>query len=186
MGLIPDKTKQAWRKNAKARGVSELHDLLEFREILLENNVNGKPRHPIGQLYAEAAESMLLAQNTLERKMRTIRAYTAEQLNGWISGGLSFDHIENANDFQEYPPAELLNAAIELGAQNGNKPMTVEEMITLASGGIPPKQTSVKVAKAFEYLRKVPYWLGLTDELKDEFLSDVETLWQKWQKRIAK
>lgn len=186
MGIIPEQTKRAWHRNAKARNTDELSDLLEFRDILIENTVSGKPRHPIGQLYAEAAESMLLAQNTLERKMRTIREYTAKQLNGWIGGGLSFDHIENANDFQEYPPAVLLHAAIELGARNGNKPMTVAEMITFANGGEPPKQTDAKVTKAFDYLRKIPYWLGLTDEWKDEFLSDVETLWQKWQKRIAK
>lgn len=185
MSLIPESRKREWRRSAHKRDSLDLNNLLDFRDLLEENAVNGLPRHPIGELYAEAAEAMGYAKNTLERKIREIREYPADKLQGWLNDGLSFDHIEKANDYQNYPPAELLDKAVELGAKEGDKPMTVEEMITLANGGKSPKETSARVTKAFGYLRKVPYWLGLSDEWTDEFLSDIDALWSKWQKRIS-
>lgn len=180
MSLIPDELIKSFRSNAHRRDCYELNSLIAFRDYLAENMANGKPRLPVGELYAEAAEAMGYSQNTLERKIRTIRNYDAEVLQNWINSGLSMDHIENANSFQNFPPSALLDLAV--GA-NGDKPATVEEMCALA-GGKSPSPAMAKVNRAWDFVRKIPHWLGLGEDVRAEFLSDIEALWKKWQGKL--
>ena len=177
MSLIPEALLKSFRSNAHKMNCYELNSLIAFRDYLTENMANGKPRFPIGELYAEAAEAMGYAVNTLERKIRTIREYDARVLQGWIDAGLSMDHIENANQFQKFPPASLLDLAVDAGE---GKPATVEQMIALANGGKPLPPAAARVNRAWDFIRKVPYWLKLPEAVRDEFLADVEQLRQKW------
>ena len=178
MTLLPASFLRDCRTAAHKRDVIDLNLLLAFRDILEENKGrDGKPKHPIGQLYAEFAENYMRSQNTLERKMRAIREYPADKLQGWLNAGISFDHFENANDFQNFPPAALLDLAMDAGE---GKPATVEQMISLANGGKPPSPAESKINRAWDFIRKIPHWIGLSDAMKDEFLADVEQLRLKW------
>lgn len=135
MTIIPIETLTRWTKESSARAVSKLANLLELREILIENTVKGKSRNSVSQIYSEAAKALGYSKNTLERNIRIIREYEDEKLVYWIVSGLSFDHIEAANFYQtsDKPAVWLLDRAIDPGNETGNI-MTVDELTIFANG----------------------------------------------------
>ena len=129
--IIPAELLARWREHTKKRNLNKLCDLIDFRDFLLENDHNGTP---IGLIYKEAAAAMGYSDNTLQRNVRIIRSYPSEQLLKWIHAGLSFDHLEMANFYQDAtkPAAWLLDKAVDPGNAEG-KVMTVDELILFAN-----------------------------------------------------
>ena len=129
--IIPAELLARWSSHTKKRNLSKMCDLIDLRDFLQENGHNGTP---IGLIYKEAATAMSYSKNTLERNIRIIRSYPSEKLYEWIKAGLSFDHIEASNFYQDEtkPAAWLLDKAIDLGNAEGNV-MTVDELIIFAN-----------------------------------------------------
>jgi len=136
MTIIPTATLTKWRAAASRSAMVKLTNLCEFRDILTENMEGGKARHPIMQLYDEAAKAMLISVETLRHDIADIRNYTEYQMTVWIMNRVSFDHIRTANELAEIAhktPVELLDAAIDPGNANGDT-MTVKELQAYALG----------------------------------------------------
>ena len=135
MTHIPAALIAKWRRNATGRALSKLENLLEYRDVLDENN----KKVPVETLEREAAAAMLVSVSHLRHAVGTIREYSEAQLRAWILKGVSFDHIARANSLSvNVPgapdPAGILDLAIVVGGENG-KTMTVEEMTLLIVGG---------------------------------------------------
>jgi hypothetical protein len=152
LSVIPAELLARWREHAKKRNLSKLCDIIDFRDFLLENDHNGTP---IGLIYKEAAAAMGYSDNTLQRNVRIIRSYPSEQLLKWIHAGLSFDHLEMANFYQDEkkPAAWLLDKAIDPGNADGSI-MTVDELILFANSE--KKYTEI-------FIRAKNMWTRLVD-----------------------
>lgn len=117
---------------AKAGSLGELESLLEFRELMDEWKAEGV----LMQAYKEWADGMMIARDTLRRRVATIRNYSADDLIRWIAGGVGFEHMETANmlaDVAKKTPKQLINEALDLGDENG-KVMTVDQLTAHALG----------------------------------------------------
>lgn len=120
------------QKRAKVGALGELESLLEFRELMDEWKAEGV----LMQAYKEWADGMMIARDTLRRRIATIRNYSADDLCRWIEGGVGFEHMETANmlaDVAKKTPKQLINEALDLGDENG-KVMTVDQLTAHALG----------------------------------------------------
>lgn len=130
--LLPKERREKTRTRARLGALGELESLLEFRTDMDDWKAEGR----LMQAYAEQAEDMSIAKDTLRRKMATIRAYSADSLTYWIENGVSFEHMDMANVLQDKarkPAKRLLDECITLGSAHG-KVMTVDELTSFALG----------------------------------------------------
>jgi len=130
--LIPHSRREETRLRAKQGALGELESLLQFREDMDDWKAEGR----LMQAYAEQAADMMIAKDTLRRKIATIRNYSAENLVRWITNGVSFEHMETANTLYEMAkktPEQLLNECIELCDGQG-RVLTVDQLTAHALG----------------------------------------------------
>ena len=135
--IIPTGMKQRWTTRARRGTLSTLKSLLEFRELVPEY----RAENCLMQAYKEAAEAMLISDETLRDLMGKIREYPAEKLVYWINNGVVFDHMEKAGLVAELSgrtPAALLDEAVTVGNEKG-KTMTADEMVSFALGVVSTK-----------------------------------------------
>lgn len=156
--LIPadfgEKLQGLARKATKAK----LQLLLEIRDFAEENyekiEVTGWQN-----FYKEVSLWTNYSWHSIDKGLDTIRSYETKKLHYWTDNGLSFDHIENANWAQNQCTMygdQILDAAIELGNENG-KVMTVDEMLTFALGGnIQKPEVYPLVNTLSKWLTKIP------------------------------
>ena len=137
MNIIPVTFGKKLQTRARQSTLLKMENFLELRDFIAENEE--KIDH-LGwmKFYEEAADWMDYDPKTVSDGLRAIRNYPDDKIKEWIKGGLSFDHIEKANDLQneptcKYDAAQLLDAAILFGNENGKR-MTVREMTAFALG----------------------------------------------------
>ena len=169
MNHIANGYKQQWQARARRSSELKLESLLEFRDILGDARAEGYP--PLMELYAEAAPAMLCAVDTLRRDIAAIREYPEDVLRGWLANGLSFDHLETANQLGEIAhkaPADLLHEAIDPGNATGDA-MTVRELVSHALGERPMPTPMYWVNRLFTSIVGVPQRLNWNDEKTSRF-----------------
>lgn len=150
--LIPAATLTRWQTRARRGALSTLKSLLEFRELVPDFRAEAV----LMQAYQDAAKAMMIATDTLRDLMGKIREYPEGQLIFWINNGVSFDHMEKANQLAEIAhktPAALLNEAVNPGNATGET-MTVRELTAYALGEV------AQPMKAITY-RRVTLWNSL-------------------------
>jgi len=155
--LIPEKRLNLARANARAGQLAELESLLWFRE----NVDDWKAEGALMQAYSEYAEAMMIAKDSLRRKMATIRNFPADKLVAWIDGGVGFEHMDTANTLAELAhktPVQLIDEAIEKGGADG-KPMTVDELTSFALGEQKREPAFFRVNALLSRLAKFPLLL---------------------------
>lgn len=168
--IVPAKLAERWTTRARRGALNTLKSLLEFRELVPEY----RAENVLMQAYKEAAEYMLISDETLRDLMGKIRNYPEEKLIYWIENGVVFDHMEKANLLYEIAkresPAELLDEAISVGGENG-KTMTVQEMTAFALGVATGKGKKhiFHALPLFERLGKFPNRFGWDEAKTSEY-----------------
>ena len=156
MTHIREDIKLTWQTRARRGAMLKLESLLEFRDLLSDARAEGHP--PIMELYIEAAVPMMISSETLRRDIATIREYSRADLYRWLENGISFDHLDNANQLAEIAhkaPADLLNEAVDPGNATGET-MTVRELQSYALGERPMPAPMYWVNRLFDSLCKSP------------------------------
>ena len=153
--LIPAARREETRQRAKLGALGELESLLEFREDMDDWKAEGR----LMQAYAEQAADMMIAKDTLRRKISTIRNYSAEDLVRWITAGAGFEHMETSNTLAELAkktPKQLMDEAVDLGDGKG-RVMTVDQLTVHALGEKPHKDPFLyRLNNVFSQLGKFP------------------------------
>lgn len=135
--LIPAELGNRIRNRARKSTALKLDNYIELRDFIAENEerilVDGRMA-----FYEECGNWMDYSGETVRKYLTIIRNYPDDKLREWIKNGLSFDHIERANELQNvkecrYDAAHLLDAAFQFGGADGKR-MTVTEMETFALG----------------------------------------------------
>jgi len=161
--------KARWQTRARRNAMVKLMTLLEFRALLDDARAEGYP--PLMELYAEGAEAMDCAVDTLRRDIATIREYPRGFLMYCIESGASFDHIETANQLAEIAhkaPKDLLYEAIDPGNATGET-MTVKELQAHALGERPMPAPMYWVNRLFTSIVGVPQRLNWDGEKTSRF-----------------
>lgn len=172
MTLIDPKILIEVRERAKRGALEELESLLWFRERVDE----WKEERALMQAYYEYAKSMMIARDTLRRKLAIIRNYTPQDLKSWINNGVSFEHMETANQLAEVAkkkPKQLIEECIEYGDEHG-RVMTVEQLMTHALGEKPKSPFISRLGFLFERLGKFPTLLGWAEDKTNRFNDWIE------------
>ena len=172
MTHIREDIKLTWQTRARRGAMLKLESLLEFRDLLSDARAEGHP--PIMELYIEAAVPMMISSETLRRDIATIREYPRENLYAWLENGISFDHLDKANQLAEIAhkaPADLLNEAVDPGNATGET-MTVRELQAYALGERPMPAPMYWVNRLFTSIVGVPQRLNWNDEKKGR--------WHEW------
>lgn len=128
--IIPAARRKRTRERARRGALSDLRSLLEFRKDMDDWKAEGV----LMLAYAEQAEDMGLAVDTLRAKIYSILGFTDEDLKYWVNNRVSFEHFETARRICPDNPRQLLMDCIEKGNEYGNV-MTVDEMETYHFGG---------------------------------------------------
>jgi len=135
--LLPVELGKRLQTRARKSTSLKLDNYIELRDFISENE---EKIMSVGwmEFYEEAGDWMDYSGETIRKNLTIIRSYPDEKLREWVKNGLSFDHIERANDLQnvkecQYDAAHILDAAFQLGNKNGKR-MTVTEMETFALG----------------------------------------------------
>jgi hypothetical protein len=101
---------------------------------------------------------MMIARDSLRRKMATIRNYSADDLYNWIEAGAGQEHLETANTLAELAhktPKQLMVEAVTLGDEHG-KVMTVDQLTSHALGEQKREPALFKVNILFSRLGRFP------------------------------
>lgn len=178
--LIPRKKLAQWNTRAKRGAFDKLQNLLEFRELPLEEY---RRQGLLTQAELEGAEAMLVTLDSLRRSLWQIQEFDGAQLLTWITNGVSFQHFERANAIAEkakMTPAQLLDDAYVKGNQFG-KTMTVEQMTAYALGERKQPEAAYSISRMFStIIVKVSQSLKWDAEKLSEFKADVNALQRKW------
>lgn len=169
MTHISVEVKATWRARARRNAHSKMQSLVEFRALLSDAKAEGYP--PLMEMYTEGAEAMECAVDTLRRDIAAIREYSLVDLSNWITQGISFDHIETANQLAEIAhkaPADLLHEAIDPGNATGAT-MTVKELQAHALGERPMPTPMYWVNRLFTSIVGVPQRLNWDGEKTSRF-----------------
>lgn len=170
--IVPQGLKDRWRTRARRGALSMLKSLLEFRELVPEYKAEGC----LMQAYREAAEAMLISDETLRDLMGKIREYPEDRLIYLINNGVSYDHMEKAHLVSELAgyndPLMLLEAAVEVGNEEG-KTMTVKEMTSFALGSVDGnrKNPIYHFLPLYERLGKFPTRYGWDEQVTKSYMS---------------
>jgi hypothetical protein len=132
------KFKEAEMYDVSAR-IERIDVAVRFRDEILPEIHEGERM----KAYAELGEVMNRDEHTARQLVGMIREYSLQQLFTWVADGLSFHHIMTANRISD-SPADLLKAAVVLGSQTGNRPMTVTEMVSHHMNGQDNKSQPTK------------------------------------------
>ncbi len=165
--LIGKKRFDTVRARAKAGALAELESLLEFRELMDEWKTEGV----LMQAYGEWADAMMIAKDTLRRKIANIRNYAADDLYRWIEQGAGFEHLETSNTLAELAhktPKQLMNEAVDLGDGNG-KVMTVDQLTSHALGEQKHEPALFRVNALLSRLGRFPSLLKWGTEKTDKY-----------------
>lgn len=169
--LLDSKRRYITRTRARLGTHAEIESLLEFREDMDDWKAEGT----LMQAYKEQAEDMMIARDTLRRKITIIRNYTPEDLYRWCDNGVGFEHMETANALAELAkktPKKLLDECIELGGHTGDKAMTVDELTVHALGEKKREPVLFRVNDLLSRLGKFPTLLKWRPE-KTERLNKI-------------
>lgn len=179
--LIPTTTGETLRTRARKGRMMKLENLLDLRDLLKEYEVE-KVKINMEAFYQEASDWMDTEPSNVRDGLGIIREYTKEYLYLWINKGLTFNHIATANwlatveDCKHKEPIHLLNDAIRLGGENGER-MTVNEMITYALGEkVPRPRTFAFVKVLSNWIVEIPQKLGWTNDKRQIFEARVRDL----------
>lgn len=165
--LLPEKALTLARARAKTGAFAELESLLWFRE----NADDWKAEGVLMQAYKEYAAAMMIAPDSLRRKMATIRNYSAEDLERWIEEGVGFEHMETANALAETAkktPKQLLDECISLGDGEG-KVMTVDQLVAFALGEQKRDPALFRVNTLLSRLGRFPDLLKWGSDKREKF-----------------
>lgn len=165
--LLPPLRREKTRTRARLGAMGELQSLLEFREDIDDWKAEGK----LMQAYQEQAEDMMIARDSLRRKMATIRNYSAEDLERWIEAGVGFEHLETANNLAELAkktPKQLLDECITYGDETG-RVLTVEKLMTLALGEQKREPALFRVNGLLSRLARFPDLLKWGNDKREKF-----------------
>jgi len=165
--LLPEKVLLNVRTRAKAGASAELESLLWFRE----NVEDWKSEGVLMQAYKEYAGAMMIAPDSLRRKMATIRNYAPEDLERWIDEGVGFEHMETANTLAEMAkktPKQLLDECISLGDGEG-KVMTVDQLVAFALGEQKRDPALFRVNTLLSRLGRFPELLKWSSDKREKF-----------------
>jgi hypothetical protein len=165
--LLPLARREKTRTRARLGAIGELQSLLEFREDMDDWKAEGK----LMQAYAEYAEDMMIARDSLRRKITIIRNYSSDDLERWIESGVGFEHMETANSLAEIAkktPKKLLDECIDMGDETG-KVLTVEKLMTLALGEQKRDPALFRVNGLLSRLARFPDLLRWGNEKREKF-----------------
>lgn len=177
MTLIPQEKLSAWYMRATAADNLVLENLLDFREFYDEL----KSEHgTLMQAYAEAAKANRMSAATFRDKFGLVKRFQDDDLRRWFYCGISFDHLDKAPQIAELThrtPAELLEACIEIGGENGET-MTADEMMRFAMGETDQPRVTARYhfEAAFRKVWKLPTLLGWADDKSRRFTDELRTL----------
>lgn len=162
MSLIPEPKRNKTRARARDGALGELQSLMEFAADIPDWKAEGT----LMQAYREQAEDMMLALDTLRRKVHSIGGFEYGDLHRWIMLGISFDHFDKAKQFAEMKhmtPRDLLEGCIGAREDGGN--LTVDEMIAFALSEKPLPHTALPsfVMSILSRLDNLPHKLGWDD-----------------------
>jgi hypothetical protein len=167
--LLPKERRETTRTRAKLGALGELESLLEFREDMDDWKAEGL----LMQAYSEQSADMMIAKDSLRRKIATIRNYSAEDLTTWISNHIGFEHMETANTLAELAkktPKQLLNECKEYGDEHG-KVMTVDQLTTHALGEQKREPALFRVNVLLSRLGRFPELLNWASDKRAKFTS---------------
>ena len=169
MTIVPAESLTKWRTRSYRSAMLKLANLLELREIVEDAEAEGQ--RVLMQIYAEAAEAFMRHEDTVRADLATIRRYSPEKLVYWIKSGYSFAHIAAANMYADRSgrkPLELLDEAIQHGGKEGDKAMTVKELIAFATGEKEYKP-AFSPSTVLSLLGKIPNSLNWVEEKRVKF-----------------
>lgn len=153
MTLIPNSVTSQWRKSIRQSDALKIKVLCEVRDFIFEN----KDRYPVGQLQKEAAEALMMPVNTLRDQLGVVREYDEDTLKTLLSNGISFGHIEIANQYSDSPLMLLMDVIENAAAEE--KVMTCDQLLELVLSGRPSRSPLfqfnsrwTKFAKVVNYL----------------------------------
>ena len=125
--------------------MSTISAAINIRDFIVDN-----PTIPIMQVYAELAEYSIRGRSARAVRdwIEAIAGLPDEKLLAWHAAGLSMGHFKMARklykdmdgelDENENPilpsPAAALDNAVKHGGDNGNRPMTIAEMVSFYEG----------------------------------------------------
>jgi len=170
--LIGQKKFETVRARARAGALAELENLLEFRELMDEYKAEGV----LMQAYAEWSDAMMIAKDSLRRKMATIRNYSADDLYNWTEAGAGQEHLETANTLAELAhktPKQLMIEAVTLGDEVG-KVMTVDQLTSHALGEKKHEPALFRVNTLLSRLGRFPALLKWGTEKTERYTSWLE------------
>ena len=177
MTLIPADTLRMWNERATCADTLILDNLLDFREFYDEL----KSEHgTLMQAYAEAAKANRMSAATFRDKFGLVKRFQDDDLRRWFACGISFDHLDKAPQIAELThrtPAELLDACIEIGGENGET-MTADETIRFAMGETDQPRVTARYhfEAAFRKVWKLPTLLGWAEDKSKKFEDDLRAL----------
>lgn len=177
MTIIPEGKLTIWNVRATNADQDILQNLIEFREFYDElKNEHGT----LMQAYAEAAKANRMSAATFRDKFGLVKRFQDDDLLRWFASGISFDHLDKAPQIAELThrtPAELLEACIEIGGENGET-MTADEMMRFGMGETDQPRVTARYhfEAAFRKVWKLPTLLGWAEDKSKRFTDDLRTL----------
>jgi len=182
MTYLPAEFLQRLSEDTLTSDLIKLGLLIELREFIEENETKNGDRVPKMQIYAEAAQAMRRSPRTVRGDLARIRDYAQDLLVYWFRSGLSYDHLEAANELAETAkttPIVLLNQCIDPGNATGET-MTVTELEAFALGGRAMLPEHVQGIGLLSKLGNLPYRFKWDENKTRAFLDDLAAFRKRW------
>lgn len=170
--VIPVEILKTVRARSQSRDRCDLESLLYWRANFEDELTHGTKE----QARSEYAEAMMISVSTFRRKIWQIRGYGEDNLERWISAGVSFEHFERAAEYAgiaHKEPKQLLDECIALGGANGSV-MTVDEMTSHALGEREHRPETYQAINLLSRLANIPQALKWTADKTARYAEWIE------------
>ena len=185
---LPADIRAQWRQRALAAQSHEvsatllrLKNVVEFLPFYDETAQRPDIRAKIMQ---EAAEDNGMALASWDERVRQVVRLEKglETLENCFEAGITWNHVKRALAVSECP-LDLLQDAVSKGGEDGNRVMTVEEMVAYALTGQTVTTPEVEVSNILRWASgKFLRLLSIPADKRGEFENDLARLVAKWSK----
>jgi hypothetical protein len=182
---IPDDIRARWRENAKEAKKSEVYaallrlenviQFLEFYDEFPDNRV---------EIMEQAAQDNGMSSASWDERVRQVKRLEngLPALVWCFERGITWDHVKQALSLSERPLV-LLQDAVNKGGEDGNRVMTVAEMVAYAKTGQTVTTPEVEVSNLVQWVSgKFLKLLAIPADKRGDFENDLARLVAKWAK----
>jgi hypothetical protein len=189
MTLISADIRAQWRQRALAAQSHEVSaTLLRLKNVkeflpFYDETATGDPATRI-EIMQEAAEDNGMALASWDERVRQVKRLEngLDALITCFEHGVTWNHVKQALGVSERP-LDLLTAAWKHGGEDGNRVMSVAEMVAFALTGKTDTTPEVEVSNLLQWVSgKFLKLLAIPNEKRGEFENDLARLVAKWQK----